>query len=210
MMNDASPEGLGLPDDVDVPNEPIVSVPPRGALATLGQQIMHPPKLGFFAGTPVGRGLLSIMCGFVVFVLIVWNLPNSHLRRQLAPNDVVYTLALDQNWGVFSPNPTTTSIRVEADVYLADGRVLHHVFPEGDNFLGGLSEYRWRKWERRVRLDSNSRLWRPTAEWVAAQYLDRQPTKVVLIRYFSTTPPPGSNQERVWDSFEFYELPVVG
>jgi hypothetical protein len=172
-------------------------------------------ELGWFAGTPSGRVLASAVLGFLVYALVVWNLPSSELRDELRPGvrPVMYAMALDQSWSVFAPNPTTTSIAVEADVVFADGHVERFVFPDGDDVLGAYREYRWRKWERRVRLDDRSELWRPTAEWVARQF-DEPVASVVLIRRFSETPEPGSDAERRWSSVEFYdhriESPAAG
>ena len=62
------------------------------------------------------------------------------------------------------------SLAVEADVYRRDGTVERYTFPHGDPVIGAYREYRWRKWERRVRLDRNDHLWDRTARWVADQY----------------------------------------
>jgi len=162
--------------------------------------------MGRFVGTAAGRAAASAMLAFLAVTLVIWNLPSSEIRSELRPGlrPVVNALAVDQSWSVFAPNPTTTSIAVEADVTLADGTVDRFVFPEGDDFFGAYREYRWRKWERRVRLDSNRKLWEPTAEWVARQY-DEPVSRVVLIRRFSETPAPGSGIDRVWTSVEFYD-----
>ena len=81
----------------------------------------------------------------------------------------------------------------------------------GDTALiGAYREYRWRKWERRIRLDRNDHLWRPTAQWVADRYEDDGVVeRVVLIRIFSDTPEPGSGDERVWETVEFYDYDVT-
>jgi hypothetical protein len=165
-------------------------------------------ELGFFAGTRAGRVLLGAVLAFLSFTLVVWNLPDSEVRSEIRPalRPVVNAVAFDQSWSVFAPNPTTVSLAVEADVYLGDGEVIRYKFPHGDDLVGAYREYRWRKWERRVRLDRNDHLWEPTAEWVAAQFRDEDVTKVVLVRRFSDTPEPGSNDERVWESTEFFTL----
>ena len=80
----------------------------------------------------------------------------------------------------------------------------------GDDFVGAYREYRWRKWERRIRLDRNDHLWRPTAQWVADRYEDQGTVeRVVLIRIFSDTPEPGSGDERVWETIEFYDYDLT-
>ena len=167
--------------------------------------------LGFFAGTRVGRVLLGAVLAFLSFTLVVWDLPDSEVRSEIRPalRPVVNAAAFDQSWSIFAPNPTTVSLAVEADVYLGDGEVIRYKFPHGDDVVGAYREYRWRKWERRVRLDRNDHLWEPTAEWVAAQFRDEHVAKVVLVRRFSDTPEPGSNDERVWESAEFFTLTMA-
>ena len=118
-------------------------------------------------------------------------------------------LGLYQSWSVFAPNPSTASVAVEADIHFADGEVVRHRFPHGDDLVGAYREYRWRKWERRVRLDRYDHLWRDAAEWLAARYEDDGTVeRIVLIRRFSDTPEPGSDEQRIWQSVEFYEYDV--
>jgi hypothetical protein len=164
--------------------------------------------LGWAAGTRIGRLFLSVLLGFLAVSLVIWNLPDSDLRAKLRPTlrPVVNSMAIDQSWSVFAPNPTTLSIAVEADVHLADGTVERYTFPAGDDFLGAYREYRWRKWERRVRLDINDHLWVQTARWVAMRFPEGQVDRVVLIRRFSETPEPGSGDERAWKTVEFFDL----
>ncbi len=166
---------------------------------------------GWFHDSRPGRLILTGVLAFLVYTLVVWNLPSSEVRSELRPGlrPVVNAMAIDQSWSVFAPNPTSVSIAVEADVYLADGEVIRHRFPHGDDLIGAYREYRWRKWERRVRLDRNDHLWRRTAEWVAAQYVDAGPVeRVVLLRSFSDTPEPGSGDERIWETVEFFDFTV--
>ncbi len=170
----------------------------------------HTEHLGWFAGTVRGRLVLSLMLGFLAFTLVVWNLPASEVRAQIRPSlrPVVNAAAIDQRWSVFAPNPTTISLSVEADVYFSDGTAERYRFPHGDDLVGAYREYRWRKWERRVRLDSNDHLWEPTAEWVADRYPVGAVSQVVLVRTFSDTPEPGSGDERTWDAVEFFTLDI--
>jgi hypothetical protein len=169
-----------------------------------------PPDLGWFVDSGPGRMILGTIVGFLAVTLVIWNLPDSEVRSELRPavRPIVNAVAFDQSWSVFAPNPTTVSLAVEADVHLVDGTVDRYTFPHGDDVVGAYREYRWRKWERRVRLDRNDHLWAPTAAWVAGRYPDGEVTKVVLIRRFSDTPEPGSGDDRVWESVEFFTLQV--
>lgn len=151
------------------------------------------PGPGFFVETPLGRAVVSALVAVLAVTIIGWNLPHSVFgyelrdasRSQLRP--VVDRLALNQGWEVFAPNPSSTSIAVTADVTFADGSTTVFEFPDGEPFLGALREYRWRKWERRIRLEDNSGLWRPTADWIARQLSepDNIVTEVQLVRHFA-------------------------
>ena len=101
--------------------------------------------------------------------------------------------------------PPTTSIETYAAVTFADGTTTEYRFPDGEPVFGALREYRWRKFEGRLRLDRNRFLWEPTARWIAERY-DQPVDTVVLIRRWSETPEPGSGTDRVWQQFEFFTL----
>ena len=140
----------------------------------------------------LGRAAVSAFVVVLVVTLIGWNLPRSVLghevretsREQLRP--IVNRLALNQGWEVFAPNPSSTSIAVTADVTFEDGSTTVFEFPDGEPVLGALREYRWRKWERRIRLDDNRGLWRPTANWIARELSepDNIVVEVQLVRHW--------------------------
>lgn len=163
--------------------------------------------LGFFVSNRVGRVLLSALVAGFVATVVVWNLPDGDVQDDLAGEmaDHVNALHINQNWALFSPNPSTTSIETYAVITFDDGTTTEYRFPDGDPLVGALREYRWRKFEGRVRLDRNSYLWQPTAEWIAGRYDDPVAT-VVLIRRWSETPEPGTDEQREWQEFAFYTL----
>jgi hypothetical protein len=167
-----------------------------------------PAALGFFHDHPIGRVALSIVLLALVLTVVGWNLPGGAPRDDAhdLTRPVVYALGLDQSWAVFSPNPSTTSVFVHGEVTFADGTTMRFDFPDDGPWLGAYREYRWRKYERRLRLDRQRRLWSPAATWIARQVAseDRPVTEVVLVRRFSTTPDPGSGDPRVWESFAFH------
>ena len=169
------------------------------------------PGYGLMAGTPVGRALLSVLLATATLTLVVWNVPEPFgLRDDLRPivRPYVHALAIDQNWELFSPNPSVTSIEVVADVTLADGSTARYEFPGGEPVIGAYRQYHWRKYLRRLRLDDNRRLWAPAAAWVASGF-DEPVTEVVLVRRFAKTPEPGSNDRYEWTEVEFYRWTPV-
>jgi hypothetical protein len=174
---------------------------------------------GWFAGTRAGRTILSIGLVVVLASVLVWNLPQDlAVRERLAPivQPVVNPLGLNQRWELFSPDPSRTSVEVTAEVAYADGSVRTYRFPDGEPFFGALREYRWRKLERRVRLDSRRDLWGRTAAWIAGRYEDDAAERgtvvasVTLVRRTAATPPPGSDADREWQREEYFTLRIPG
>ena len=103
-----------------------------------------------------------------------------------------------------------TAILVEARLRFADGSVDTVGVFRGEPFIGELRGYHWRKWQRRVRLDANERLWLPTARVLGARGFDdpRGLESIVLVRRWSDAPELGTDDERTWSEYEFYELTV--
>jgi hypothetical protein len=174
---------------------------------------------GWFAGTRTGRAILSVGLVVVLVSVLVWNLPQDlAVRERLVPvvQPVVNPLGLNQRWELFSPDPARTSVEVTAEVVYADGSTRTYRFPDGEPFLGALREYRWRKLERRLRLDSRRDLWGRTAAWIAAQYEDDAAAQgtavasVTLVRRTAATPAPGSGADREWQREEYFTLRVPG
>ena len=167
--------------------------------------------LGFWVERPWARAALSGVLTILVVVVVGWNLPRSvfgyeirdDARQSLGP--IVRRLAMDQGWEVFAPNPSTISIAVVADVTFEDGTTTRFEFPDGEPFVGAFREYRWRKWERRIRQEKNSGLWRGTADWIARELADpdNAVVEVQLVRRWSYTPDPNGDEDRVWSSVDF-------
>lgn len=157
----------------------------------------------------LGRGLISVGVTITVLAVLVLNMPDSQLRSQLmaVAGPYVRATGLDQDWGVFAP-PRTVSVLVEARIEDADGTTDVVTLP-GRTGLGAYADYRWGKFEERLRLDANDRLWEPFARFVAdrARAEGRSPVRVSLVRRWARTLPPGPGPERdPWREFTFYVL----
>jgi hypothetical protein len=165
-------------------------------------------SFGVLHDSTAGRLALGLVFLVLLASVVVWNLPAGEVatdaRDRVRP--LINVLGLSQTWSLFAPEPSSISIDVFADVTYVDGTTDRYEFPDGDPFVGTFREYRWRKLERNIRLDSNQQLWRPTAEWIAGEMgtPERPVAKVTLVRRFADTPPPGSDRERRWREFRFY------
>ena len=118
------------------------------------------------AASSAGRALTSLAIGCIVVAMVVPNLPDSQLRSNLmtpvAP--FVRAVGLDQDWAVFAP-PRTISLQVEGHVEYADGTTSVERFPRASG-IAAYADYRWRKYEERLRLDVNGHRCSPSF-WIS-------------------------------------------
>ncbi|MBV9314117.1 MAG: hypothetical protein JO100_10350 [Pseudonocardia sp.] len=167
-----------------------------------------------FEASVVGQVLISLGLLVTLAAIVVTNMPDSQLKSDLLNLVAPYLNAtgLSQDWGVFAPNPRMVSAYVEGRVEYANGTSSVWPIPAGLGF-SAYSDYRWQKFEEQVRLDDNSRLWSPFAEYLAnqARAAGRKPVRVSLVRRWAGTLPPGPGPERgPWQEYTFYVLPVDG
>ena len=159
--------------------------------------------------TTAGR----IVVAALMLIAAVWialpNLPASMTRDRL---DTVWTpadrLGVIQDWAVFSPNPRSQSLDVQARVEFADGDTTLWEVPEFDPFVGAYRQYRWKKWQERVRLDARRDLWDPAAEWLAGELArdGERPVRITLIRRWIDHQPLTDEgvDDGDWNEFEFH------
>jgi hypothetical protein len=162
--------------------------------------------------SPTGRLVLSVLVVLVLLGEVGTHLPASAIQRAVEPSAVqtVRLLASEQAWGVFAPNPRSTSLGLRAEVHFADGTSTVWELPTGTGPAANLRYYRWRKWLERVRADEYQNLWEPTARWIAGLY-DSGPapvTRVDLIRRFRDNAVTGD--QPLWQEFVYYSLDLDG
>jgi hypothetical protein len=159
-------------------------------------------------------GQLVIGAGIALVLLcqIGTHLPASALERAVGPtaHHLVRLVASEQAWGVFAPNPRTTSLKMEGVVTFEDGSTTVWTIPEGPNVGANLRFYRWRKWLERVRSDSYRGIWEPTARWIASLYDDAASpvVKVELVRHFRDNALEGPQPP--WQQFTYFTLDLEG
>lgn len=157
----------------------------------------------------VGRAVVAIGVIVMAFFVIAPNMPPSAVRDDV---DVLWAIAEDaglaQDWGVFSPIPRDQSLDVRARITYADGSTVIWEVPDLDPMIGAYREYRWNKWQERVRLDARDDLWDPTAAWIADQHRrdGDLPITVTLIRRWIDHEPLTADGavDSGWNEFEFH------
>ncbi len=160
-------------------------------------------------GTRAGRSVVAV----VLVVLGVWilgpNMPAGPVRERV---DWIWRPAVEiglaQDWAVFSPDPRNRSLDVYAVVEFDDGSTERWDVPEFDPVVGAYRQYRWHKWQDRVRLDARSDLWEPTGAWIAEQHQrdGELPASVRMFRRWRVQEPLDDDGARTgdWQEFEFH------
>jgi hypothetical protein len=161
-----------------------------------------------------GRIAISVFVGVTVFCLVLWNLPEESALKQKTDRVVrpfMLASGLNQNWGVFAPDPRRVTLDFVARVTYEDGSVESLRVPEGGRLVGSYWDYRWRKWYEWVRTNDHEELWQPAAAWFAgrARAEGKVPVRVTLVRRWYPLLPPGEGPSRgPWQEFPFYTYDV--
>jgi hypothetical protein len=139
--------------------------------------------------SPGAQILIGIAIVAVLLAQLVMHLPaESAVEDEIGDgaNHVARLVGLEAQWGVFAPNPRTTSLKLEGRVSFEDGAVAIWHLPDGARIGANLRYYRWRKWLERVRSDDFRDLWEPTCQWIASLYDDYEAPveRVQLVRLF--------------------------
>jgi hypothetical protein len=157
--------------------------------------------------TPGGRVAISVLILVTLAAILVTNLPDSHLRRNLskAADPYLNAIGLDQNWGVFAPDPRRESVWMKARIDYQNGAREIWEPPRRGALVGTYSDYRWRKLEENViggRLTPT--LMRDAAVWIAGQRRDEEnvPIQVVFIKRTAQLQPPGQKGGRAQRAME--------
>jgi hypothetical protein len=162
-----------------------------------------------------GRAAISVFIVVTIVSVVVWNLPSSAIKDEAIAYAGPYIRAtgLNQNWGVFSPDPRRSSLFLLARVRYADGSQEVVSPPHGGRLVGGYWDYRWRKWTEWTTSDEHEELWQPAAAWFArrARAQGRNPVSVTLIRQWRDLLPPGPGPSRgPWQEYAYYTYDVPG
>ena len=158
-----------------------------------------------------GRFVISSLIAVILICLVVGNLPGSALKDRLSPGLRPLTIGagLEQDWGVFSPDPRMASLFLSANLHLADGSVEVWRPPSRAGVWGAYRAARWQKYVEYARADDRRDvLWQPLVEFVARQYAGRRPLRVELVRTFQDLGPPGADEEGPWTAFTYYTWDV--
>lgn len=163
-----------------------------------------------FEQTTAGRAAISVFAVVTLAAILITFLPGgSALGERLTPRSQPYlnALGLDQNWGVFAPNPRSEVLDFYAEVRFENGERATWTQPGGDPIVGSLRYYRWRKFAEFVTSDEYQQYWKPTAALIARDMTSagRRPVEVTLVRRTRPVGAPGEEYFAApWTENEFF------
>ncbi len=142
-----------------------------------------------------GRVLISLFILGTVVVLLTANLPSSWLGTELlkADHPYLYGVGMDQNWGVFAPDPRQQTVDLHALVTFPDGSNETWQVPRRNPVVGEYLDYRWLKWAEYAVEPGESQLLRPAALYIARRLASpgHRPVRVILFDRTRPILPPG-------------------
>lgn len=151
--------------------------------------------------------VIAILIVATLLSQLVLHLPDSSaIENKVGPtaNYVARLGAIEAQWGVFAPNPRSSSLKIEGRVTFEDGSTAVWHLPEGPRIGGNFRYYRWRKWLERVRSDDYRSFWEPTCQWIASLYdeFDSPVETVELVRRFHANVITG--EQPPYDEFVYH------
>lgn len=117
----------------------------------------------------LGEVVISVAVTAIVLIAVVWNLPDSEIRRSAMPTltPLAATAGLEQIWSMYAPDPIRRTEILEVHVTMADGSDRVWTFQSGDYVGGPLFWYHWQKLKEQVIRQPDTRA--GLADWVVHQ-----------------------------------------
>lgn len=163
------------------------------------------------------RGLISVFLIVTIVSVVSHFLYAPALQKAMYKVTRPYAaaLALDQNWGVFAPEPRPQTISMRARIFYADGTAEWWDLPKSNPVIGEYVDYRWRKWlEYIINPDFRTVLFKPLAVWLARTHADAHhvPVRIVFVTRWFDLYSPGAVKGRLrsdWREAAYYTLNVT-
>jgi hypothetical protein len=143
----------------------------------------------------VREAAISSLIAVVVLIGVVWNLPESEIKRVLIPvlRPIASSAGLDQSWQMYAPDPFRRHEAIEIRVTMGDGSERTWVNPRGDRVIGSFDWYHWQKIKEN--LPREREMQAGVAHWVVRELTEpsEKPIRVRIVLSTETMPPPGAN-----------------
>jgi hypothetical protein len=140
-----------------------------------------------------GEVLISALVTTALIIAVVWNLPDSEIKRAAQPalQPLAVASGTEQVWQMYAPDPIQRTEILEVHVSMADGSDRVWSFTQGDRLLGPFHWYHWQKLKEQVIREPGIRA--GLAMWVVRHLTmpgDR-PVRVQMLFRSQELAPPG-------------------
>jgi hypothetical protein len=165
-----------------------------------------------FEETLAGEALISALVTAALIIAVVWNLPDSDIKRSAQPalQPLAVSSGTDQVWQMYAPDPIRRSEVLEIHVTMADGSDRVWSFNQGDRLIGQFHWYHWQKLKEQAIRQPNIRA--GLVMWVV-RHLSRpgeQPQRVQMIFRAEDLLPPGKAGIPASEKQTLYEQDLTG
>jgi hypothetical protein len=148
-----------------------------------------------FEQSRLGEAVISGVVTVVVLIGVLWNLPDSPIKRTLTPTlrPIATSIGLEQKWTMYAPEPISALEDMQVRVRMADGEERLWSWHRGDRLIGPFSWYHWQKLKEQVSREPQSRA--GVARWAVREVTTpaERPVHVQMLLRNEPLPAPGTN-----------------
>ncbi|MDQ1729915.1 MAG: hypothetical protein QOK10_74 [Pseudonocardiales bacterium] len=160
----------------------------------------------------MGQALISALVCVIVLVGVVWNMPDSEVKRTLTPTlqPIASAMSLDQVWRMYAPEPISRLETVEVHVTMAGGADRMWTIHKGDLVIGPFAWYRWQKLKEQTIREAGTRA--SIAHWVVRELTNpsEHPIRVQMVFRTEDLPAPGKDGPRTTNVETLYNEDLPG
>jgi hypothetical protein len=161
-----------------------------------------------FAGEAVISGVVTL----VVLIGVVWNLPDSGIKRSMTPTlrPIASAAGLEQSWRMYAPEPISGLEGMQVRVRMADGSERVWSWDRGDRVIGPFAWYHWQKLKEQAIREPGSRA--GIAHWVVRELTTdaERPVRVQMFFRNELLPPPGNDGPKTVTMNTIYDEALNG
>lgn len=178
-------------------------------------EIDDTPRLALshrFEKSLAGEVLISALVTASLMIAVVWNLPDSDIKRSAQPalEPLAVSSGTDQVWQMYAPDPIRRIEILEIHVIMADGSDRVWSFNQGDRLIGQFHWYHWQKLKEQAIRQPNIRA--GLAMWVVRHLTTRgeHPRRVQMIFRAEDLLPPGKTGVPAVEQQTLYDKDLTG
>ena len=165
-----------------------------------------------FERTLAGEVLISAPVTAALVIGVVWNLPDSEIKRSAQPSlqPLAVASGADQIWRMYAPDPVRRIEILEIHVTMADGSDRVWSFNQGERVIGQFHWYRWQKLKEQAIREPGIRA--GLAMWVVRHLTTpgEQPQRVRMIFRSEELLPPGKVGTPATENDTLHEKDLTG